>query len=162
MKKLFVLLIILSSKFSFCQTLPDFDNIKLDKSTDYKDADSFALNSSTYLLSTPFEKNDLSRLKALQFIIKWMSGTPDYTFTLDGIAGKIIKENDDLLGLYMAAMTKFCLENKSSSGDANLVKLNAVKFLLMYCENSANNMKMTKQLQKLSDANKKGELEKSL
>ena len=48
-----------------------------------------------------------------------MSGTPDYTFTLEAVATKIIKGNDELLGVYMACMTKFCLENKSSANDGN-------------------------------------------
>jgi hypothetical protein len=91
-----------------------------------------------------------------------MSGTPDYTFTLEAVATKIIKGNDELLGVYMACMTKFCLENKSSANDEKLVKLNSIKLLLAYCENESNNMKMTKQLKKLSEANKKGELEKEL
>lgn len=91
-----------------------------------------------------------------------MSGTPDYLFTLDDVASKIIKANDDLLGLYMACMAKYSVENKEAAKDPKLVKLNSIKLLLAYCENEANNMKMTKQLKKLSEANQKGELEKEL
>lgn len=40
--------------------------------------------------------------------------------------------------------------------------LNSVKLLLAYCENPKNNLKMPAELQKLSDANKKGELVKAL
>jgi hypothetical protein len=90
-----------------------------------------------------------------------MSGTPDYSFTLDQVAGKIIKDND-LLGQYMAAMAKYALENKAASKNLKLVKLNAITSLLDYCENKDNNMKMTRQLKKLSEARAKGELEKEL
>ena len=72
------------------------------------------------------EKDNLDRLKSLQFIIKWMSGTPDYTFTLDNITSKVTKGNDDLLGIYMACMVKYCLENKASASDEKLVKLNSI------------------------------------
>jgi hypothetical protein len=90
-----------------------------------------------------------------------MSGTPDYGFTMDGVSGKIIKGNNELLSLYMASMAKYSLDNKSSA-DINMVRLNAIKILLAYCENPANNLKMTKGLKKLSEANKKGELEKAM
>jgi hypothetical protein len=162
MKKLVFFLFLFSYSFSYSQDLPKFDEIKLEQSADYQAADPFALKASTFLLSTPFEKNNVDRLKSLQFIIKWMSGTPDYSFTLDNVASKIIKGNDDLLGLYMACMTKYCLENKSSAKDGKLVKLNSIKLLLNYCENPANNLKMTKQLKKLSEDNQKGELKKDL
>ena len=162
MKNLISLLLLFYLNNSFSQTLPNFDEIKLDQGSDYKAAETSATQAATYILSTPFEKDDLNRLKSLQFIIKWMSGTPDYSFTLDNVASKITKGNDDLLGIYMACMTQYCLENKESAKDAKLVKLNSIKLLLAYCENENNKMKMTKQLKKLSEANKKGELEKEL
>ncbi|HMU46780.1 MAG TPA: hypothetical protein PKC72_10455 [Chitinophagaceae bacterium] len=142
--------------------MPNFDDVRLEQGSDYKTAEPTVMKAATYILSTPFEKNDISRLKSMQFLIKWMSGTPDYTFTLDDVAGKITKGNDDLLGTYMACMTKYCIDHPESSKDPSAVKINSLKMLLEYCENSANNMKMTKQLRKLSEANKKGELEKEL
>ena len=82
---------------------------------------------------------------------------------ISGLHMKIVlKSNDEYLGLYMAAMTKYSLENKESANDLNLVKVNAMTAVLNYCENEANNMKMTKPLKKLSEAKANGELEKSL
>jgi hypothetical protein len=148
---------------SFAQGLPIFDNIKLEQKTDFKSAEPYALEAATYLLSTPYLKDDLDRLKSLQFVIKWMSGTPDYLFTVDDVAGRIIKGNEDeLLGLYMAAMTKYSLENKVSAGDVKLVKLNSIILLLNYCEDPANHIKMSKNLKKLSEAKAKGRLEQEL
>jgi hypothetical protein len=106
MKKIMLALLLLYFQPSFSQTtLPNFDEIKLDQKSDYQNADPSALQAANYILSTAFNKDDLNRLKSLQFIIKWMSGTPDYIFSLDNVASKIIKGNDDLLGLYMACMT---------------------------------------------------------
>lgn len=120
------------------------------------------MQAANYILSTPFEKNDVTRLKSLQFVMKWMTGTPDFLFSLDEAATKMAKGNDEVLGLYVVCMTKYCLQNIDASKDEKLVKLNAIKMLLAYCENSNNNMKLTKQLKKLSEANQKGELEKEL
>lgn len=162
MKNIIVVFFLLSSNFLFSQNLPNFNDIKLDKAIDYKVADSFVLIAANYLLTTPFNKDDIGRLKSLQFVIKWMSGTPDYTFTLDNAATKIMKESDDLLGIYMAAMSKYCLKNKVASKDTKAITLNAVILLLNYCENDNNNIKMTKQLKKLSEARAKGQLEQAL
>lgn len=162
MKKIFSITLITIGLFfnqSFAQQeLPDFENIKLDQKSDYKQADSAALKASTYLLSTPFEKDNIHRLHALSFVIKWMSGTPDFSFTLDEDAIKTVKGNEALIGLYMAAMTKYALENRSLSKDTKAIKLNSLILLLNYCENTNNNIKMTKQLKKLSEAKAKGQL----
>jgi hypothetical protein len=161
MKRVPIVLLVFLCFSSFAQTTTNYDAVKLESATDCTVAEPLALNASTYLLSTPFEKNDLNRLKSLSFVIKWMSATPDYSFSLDEVATKLMKGND-LLGLYMAAMTKYCLENKDASTNQKLVKLNAITLVLNYCEDAKNNIKMTKQLSKLSEAKAKGELESSL
>ena len=151
--------------FAFCclqvtaQTLPNFDLIKLEKSSDYKAADPFVLQTATYLLTTPFKRDSPDRLSSLQFISKWMYGTPDHSFVFNDMVDKIGKDNNDLFGLYMAAMVKYTLENKAASKDPKVVKLNAMILLLNYCENKDNNMRMSKQLKKMSEAKAKGQLE---
>lgn len=144
---------------SFAQTLPNLDGISLDKKEDFNStADNAALQSASFLLSTPLEKNNIDRLKALQYVIRWMTGTPDYSFTLDEQATKFAKKNDDLLGLYMAAMTKYVLENKSESKDQNKIKLNAVKFIITYAKNEGNKVKINSELKKAIGADEKGRL----
>ena len=162
MKTLSIIFFVLFTTSSFAQTSPNYADIRLVEAADYKIADSFALQASNFLFATPFEKNNVQRLRSLSFIIRWMTGTPDYSFTLDEVATKSTKGNEDLLGLYMAAMTKYSLENKESSKDQKLVKLNALTILLNYCEDAGNNIKMTKQLKKLSEAKAKGQLEQSI
>jgi hypothetical protein len=164
MKKLiFGLLFGLLSNFSFAQTLPDLDAIKLEKKEDFNStADNAALQASDFLLSTPMEKNNIDRLKSLQYIIKWMSGTPDYNFTLDEQATKFAKKNDDLLGLYMAAMTKYVLENKADSKDQNKIKLNAVKLIVAYAKDEKNKVKISSELKKVIEADGKGQLSEYL
>lgn len=141
------------------QDLPDFDAIKLEKKEDFNlTTDNAALQASNFLLSAPFEKDNLDRLKSLQYIIKWMSGTPHYNFTLDEQATKFAKKNNDLLGLYMAAMTKYVLENKADAADQNKIKLNAVKMIISYVKDQKNNVKLNSELKKAIEADEKGEL----
>jgi hypothetical protein len=162
MKKIVFILLACSTSFAFAQNATDLESIKLESAADCEAAEPYALQASSYLFTKPFEKNDLTRLKSLQFIIKWMSATPAYKFTLDGVAEKLLKGNDELLGLYMGAMTKYTLENKSSAGNFDVVKLNSITMLLNYCENPANNIKMTKNLKKLSEAKANGQLAQAL
>lgn len=162
MKKLLLIFFVVLANRSWGQTIPDFDHIKLEKATDYKAADPFALQTSNYLLSTPVKKDDKNRQKSVQFIVKWMSGTPDYSFNLNDAIDRIGKSNTDLLGIYLAAMTKYSLENKTAAKDPAQVKLNAVTALLDYCENKNNNLKLTKQLKKLAEARENGTLAESL
>ena len=162
MKKLLLIFTLFYFNYGMTQSLPNFDEIKLESGIDYKASETYSLTAANYILSTPYLKDDLSRLKSLQFIITWMEGTPDYSFTLDKVTSTVTKGNDDLLGIYLACMVKYCLENTSNSKDEKLVKLGSVKLLLAYCENPSNNIKLTKQLKKLSEANQKGELEKEL
>lgn len=145
------------------QELPDFDSIPLAKKEDFNEkADQAALQASNFLLATPVETESLPRIKATQYILKWMEGTPNYSFTIDDTIVKINKKGTDLIGLYLAAATKFCLENKESAKDANLVKLNTFKTFADYCAKSENNVKVSGELKKLVQANEEGKLKEYL
>jgi hypothetical protein len=147
----------------YSQNLPNYEAIKLEVKEDYNtEANNAALMASNYLLSTPMDSKSIERLKSLQYVIKWMSGTPDYNFTLDEQAVKFSKNNDDLLGLYMAAMTKYVLENNSESKNQNSIKLNAVKTIIQYSKNENNNVKINKELKKAIEADDNGKLEEYL
>ena len=161
MRSLIALLLVFCLNNCFSQTLPDFASVKLKKKGDYKAAEPSVTQAVNYVLSTPFVKDEPNRVNATAFIIKWMSGTPHYTFTLDEkVVGNLLEENPDLMGLYMACMIKYSFENVEAK--EKTVNLNALKLLLTYCDDRKNNIKMTDQLKKLSDANKKGSLEQEL
>lgn len=167
MKKIFtailpLIVLMFFSTTSFAQTLPDFDLIKLDKVSDFKNAAPFALQTANYLLTTPFQKTNEHRVKALEFLFKWMSGTPDQSYDFDYARNVVSKGNNDILGVYMAAMVKYAVENKEAAKDPKMVKLNSIIILLNYCEKKENNVKMNKQLKAFAEAKAKGELEQAL
>ncbi len=160
MKKLFVTLTLgLLAHASFAQSLPNYDEIKLVVKEDYNaTANDAALQAANYLLSTPLDGKNIDRLKCMQYVIKWMAGSPDYYFTLDAQATKFSKKNDDLMALYMAAMTKYVLENKEYAADQNKIKLNAVKLIVDYAKNPDNKVKLNSELKKLIEADSNGNL----
>ena len=148
--------------YQYAQSLPNIDLVPLDHANDYKKAEPFVLQSVTYILSIPYKKDNAEVNKSLQFISKWMRGTPDFSFVIDGTAAKITKNNNELLVIYLASMVKYSLENRTAAKDPKLVKLNSMSLMLDYCQNTNNNIKMNKQLLKLAEAREKGELEQYL
>ena len=159
MKKWIMMLCVFFSLAGFSQTMPDFELIKMERASDFKAAEPFVIQTAVYLLSTPIGKKGDNRLKSMQFIFKWMSGTPDHAFILNEMGQQVGKESQDIFGVYMAAMSKAALDHKAVPKDMKVVKLTALNMLLDYCENKANQIKVTKQVKKLSEARSRGELE---
>ncbi|MGC3947911.1 MAG: hypothetical protein QM762_25950 [Chryseolinea sp.] len=162
MRKIVVAMLCICAYVVHAQDLPNFDSIKLETAADCKPAEPYALAAANYLFETPFQKNDMQRLNSLQFIIKWMSATPDYKFALSDVDQKFLKGNDDLLGMYMGAMTRYVLGDKNASKDEKSIRLNSLGMLVDYTGNPANNFKQPKNLKKLSEAKAKGEFEQAV
>ena len=137
-----------------------YDNIKLEDAGDYKLAESSVLKAANYLFSTKYDKEDLERLYAIEFIMRWMGGTPDFTFDVDENFTKPFSTETDLLGLYMSAIAKFALEHKTQAKDTKAINLGAAKMVVDYSNKPSNNLRQTGELKKMATAMKKGELEK--
>ena len=162
MKHLIVLILIVCNIHSGAQSLPRFDLIKLEKPADYKAADPFILQTANYLLSVPYMKDNKDRVSALQFMNKWMNGTNDYSFAFGEPERKLFSDNNELFGVYMAALAKYTLENKAAAKDSKVAKTNALSTMLDYCSVKSNNVRSSKQLKKLMQAKAKGQLDQFL
>lgn len=163
MKKLFFTLFCstLFTLLAHAQDYNHYEAIKLDTKADYTpEVEKSVLEACHLLLSTPMEKRNMARLKSAQFLLRWMSGTPDYSFEIGETATKLAKSNEDLLVIYLAAMTKYCLENPEHSKDTRVVKRETIKSVIAYCKSQ--DIKMTGELKRLNVALEKGELEKYL
>lgn len=160
MKQLLLsLTLVFTCTLAMAQTLPDLDAIKLETKEDFNtSANDAALQAATFLFTTPIDKSNVQRLKAVVYIIKWMSGTPDYNFAIDDEATKLSKKNEELMAMFMAAMAKYVLENKADARDQPKIKLNAVKMIIEYAKNEKNNVKISGELKKVMEADEKGEL----
>ncbi|MBC7536200.1 MAG: hypothetical protein H7258_10950 [Ferruginibacter sp.] len=97
-------------------------------------------------------KNDVSRDRAFQFLVKWTAGDRDYNFALYGLILEMVEEKE-LMMLFIPAMVKFCLENKALAGNGPVIETNAVKMVLDYCNNPANNFTLKKKLRKRMEGN---------
>lgn len=153
MKKfLLSITLLLSYCISNSQSVFPYEEIKLEKPSDYKSAEPLALSAAAYLLSTPFIEKDKGRLNAMQFLTKWMAGTKEYNFSLGDVAKSIVDESN-VFSLYLVAMAKFCIENKTISQNRNIVEAGACKLVLDYCNNPTNNFTLKKKIRKLLERN---------
>ena len=132
------------------QELPDVSSIKLDKKEDFNsNANNAALKVSVYLLTTPVQKDDANRALAQQFLIRWMKGTPEFYFSLDEDAAELAKRSDDLFLVFMAAMTKYVLENPTDAADQKKIKQNSVRTLIQYAQDPKNNVSLEGDFKKI-------------
>lgn len=159
MKKCFIFIFSILISISTLAQSP-YNDIKLESQEDYKKAETSVLKATSYLFSSKYDKEDLERLYAIEFIMKWMGGTTDYSFDLSEKFMAPFQTETDLLGLYMGAIAKFVLENKADSKNTNKVNVTAAKTVIDYSSKPANNLKQTGELKKMAAASKKGELEK--
>lgn len=125
-----------------------YSSLKLETSSDFKQAETQVLKAADYLFTTKFDEEDLERLYATEFIIKWMAGTPDYTFELNEKFSKAFAGNPEILNLYMSALAKLALEHPEKAKDGNYLGYNAVKMVIEYSNKSSNNLKQTTELKK--------------
>jgi hypothetical protein len=151
MKFIFLVATIIFSQLSYSQTLPNFEEISLKQPSDYKSAEPNVLTAANYIFSTPVKEDNPDRKMALSFIIRWMSGTPDFNFELGASDTKISKGSPDIFGLQMAAMSKYVIENPANAKDKQLVRDNSLDMVVQYCQKPENNIKMTKALKKYAE-----------
>lgn len=147
-KLLFSILLICLCHISMAQMVYPYRDIKLEKPSDYKETETMALSAATFLLSTPFVEVDEGRGGALMFLNKWMTGTKDYQFYLQGFIVDI-SADINLLSLYIPAMIKYTLENKKEAVNPIKVEQYASKTVLAYCNDPKNNFKLKKKFRKL-------------
>lgn len=157
MKKLLVLLLVAGITFSgIAQSdYSELDKIDLKKSNCAKYEDK-ALETSEYVLSVSILGGQSKRLHAIAFIIRWMEKTGAYTFTIDDYAVKLSEKNEELLSVYLAALTKATLKNKKA--DTKTIKLETAKLMVAYVSEPKNAVTLDDYLKGMIEAEKAGTL----
>ena len=127
-------------------------NIELNSKIDCRLMESQVLICSNYIFSTPANDKNLNRQYATEAIIRWMGSTPDYIFHIDRNISKILDEKGDILAVFIAAMTKFSIENPE--WENNQITQFALNATLSYAANKANNIQLTSELKKIIKSKK--------
>jgi hypothetical protein len=159
MKKilLFSFSILIGIATCFAQELPNIKHVKLNKKAHYKDIEPLVLKVTDYLFSTPVNDKNNARREAGEFLIRWMNGTPYDTFYLEEKETNYFNTDTELMLMYMAALTKFTLENKSVTEQKEKV-FGAMQLVLPYLDMQQNKKSWSKDLWQLVDAYKNGKL----
>ncbi|HQW84864.1 MAG TPA: hypothetical protein PK987_10395 [Ferruginibacter sp.] len=148
---LFVLLFCIGSD-AFCQSVYPYQDIKLERPSDYIETEPFALSAANYVLTTVFDEESVTRQNAVKFLATWVSGSKKYNFYTQNV-GEYIRSDLNLLSLFFAAMVKYNLEHKENPADAITVEKNACKIVLEYCNNPSNKFNLKKKFRKKLEEN---------
>jgi hypothetical protein len=148
MKKIFVLFILLTASTSFAQIYKDLPNEVFLNKSDYANSEDQVLEVSKFILSNPIVKDNSDRLNAMQYLLKWMEGTPDYTFSIGETVMNLTGGDLDLMGIYFAAASETAIQNKNSGKTDEQTNEEAIKKFVTYAANKSNNVKANKELKK--------------
>ncbi|MEJ5992899.1 hypothetical protein WG904_00620 [Pedobacter sp. Du54] len=143
---------------SSAQELPNLKHIKLTKKVHYKEIEPVVLKVTDYLFATPINHKNAYRKEAGQFLLRWMNDTPFDTFVLEEKETNFFNTDTELMMMYMAALTKFALENKLITNQKEKI-LGAMQLVLPYLDKQENKKTWSKELWQLVDSYKTGKLE---
>lgn len=144
---------------SYATDFSKLSTIELNTSEQYEAAQEQVLDCCYYLLSTPCDKKDKDRGFATQFIIRWIQGTPEYSFEIEETVAQMTGEKDELLSLYLTCYTKLTLESENPYEEKETIKKGAINAFLDYCGNSINKVRPTKEIKRMLEAREEGQLE---
>ena len=137
---------------ALAQSVFPYEEIRLEKPADYKTAEPMALSAASFLLSTAFDRKDVNRQRAFTFLVKWSAGDNGYDLSLHGAISEMLDDRD-LMSLFVAAMAKFCVENKALGTNTRVIEKGAIKMVLDYADNPANNFTINKKRRKRLELN---------
>lgn len=140
------------------QDYSTLQDVELKDKADFAKAEDKILECTQYILTTPMDDENKNRIHAMQFILRWMEGTPDYTFTLDETVARLAQTSDEVLGVYMACMCRYVLKNKEKANDDKEVKYNSVLMLIDYAQDPDNEVEISGEMQNLIQAKKENRL----
>ncbi|MEM9822540.1 MAG: hypothetical protein AAF985_15775 [Bacteroidota bacterium] len=122
---------------------------------DYQKQEPSVLFCANYMLDHPLIEEDIKRQASIQFILLWMEGTPDHTFSLGEEFMTLTNNDINLTGMYLAALAKTAIEGKGNLNDEQL-KSKSQDLFIDYCANKENKVKKHKAIKKLiKEKNKK-------
>lgn len=148
MKKIIIILVLLMSQTIFSQDFSGLEKYELKSDESYVNAEPKVLECANYLFSHPVKENELNRLYALQFILRWMEGCK-HTFNIDKKVTDLVGDGKDLFGLYMVGMSKVVIENSPTKLSDAAVFDRTAQLLVTYCKDENNQLKPAKGLKKL-------------
>jgi hypothetical protein len=131
------------------------DKVVIKTEQDAPKANSCALQAANYLLSQSLKSADKLIPVYRLLVSDWMAMTPDYTFNFSDKVTSLFDSPDGeaLLGIYLAALAKAALENKTPCEKEGLI------LFANYLADAKNQVSLTGGLKKLVDDVRAGNTE---
>lgn len=124
--------------------------VKLEKPEDYSQYKQAVLSGITWLENTPVQNDKVKRESTSAFLLKYMSGTPDFTIAVMPFQMDLIEANPDLLLSFLGGWTRFALENPVQKDNALMANKAGIQSLMkVYVLNKGNGMKKDKKIERL-------------
>lgn len=145
---------------SYVSNAQDFElpkNIDVNSNEGLQKHEADIINAAGWLESTSIRNEDQKRTQVNAFVLTWLTNTHKVTFTGRSSVLKLFDKNANLIGVFMASYARYCLQNNYSKDElkANVAAMQSV----IKCYNLGGDIKKDKDLLKVIEVDKKGELE---
>ncbi|MCP4521346.1 MAG: hypothetical protein GY827_06605 [Cytophagales bacterium] len=156
MKKfIFVIALVCSFNLLFGQNFSRMAKYEFKTAKNYQEETRNVRKAVNYLFKNPRNVEEEKRKIAIQFVTKWMIGTPDYSFMIDEKAVELTKGKKYLFSLFMMAMVKAALDNDNKTAHQQETFEHAKYILVNYCADKNNKAKPNKAIKKIIKQQKK-------
>jgi len=124
--------------------------VKLEQPEDYAQYKSAVLAGIAWLENTPVQNDEVKRKETSAFLMKYMSGAPDFSIAIMPFQMNLVETNPELLMSFLGGWTRFALENTGQKDNALMANKAGIQSLLKVYEiNRGNGMKKDKKIEKL-------------
>ncbi|MBS2212270.1 hypothetical protein KEM09_12715 [Carboxylicivirga mesophila] len=145
---LFVCILASAQDFSYLKAIDVEDE---EQSTEAAEA---AMECCCYLTGVRYNKKDSQRQNASSFVRKWLEANHSDNYLINGL----IEKDTEVGDIYMAYFALNYL-NHDQQGGLRELQLDALKNVVEYCANTANKIKMTKELKEVEKHMQAGQLD---
>lgn len=152
------ILLILTVLFSLNIQAQDFrvpKRLKLEKAEDYAKYEDDVLKAVKWLKNTPVHEQKSKRKEVGAFLMKWITGAPDLTLTID-LKVCPYAEDPDCFLMFMAGWTEYALSKKDDSASEGAYA--GTIAVLDFYEKNKYELGKVKGIKKLIKKRKKGKL----
>jgi hypothetical protein len=139
-----IIVILFSVKTAFSQVYSKLEKVKLSAPSDYAKNDTVVIDCANFILSGSPKFNETNKLYAIQFILRWMEGTPDYTFTIGPDFLELTDGKPELSQIYIASLVKATLDHKNEDLYLDAINEKARNNYVDYCAKPENRVRKSK------------------
>ncbi|MCC5931494.1 MAG: hypothetical protein JJU28_19760 [Cyclobacteriaceae bacterium] len=151
-------LIILFCDYGLSQNFSVYKDFKFARPEQYREQEQMALEASKFILSTKHTQENTERLYAIQFMMKWMEGTPDHNLEIKPWLAGIMKTDQFLYPVGLAALTRVALDEKLGKPEGDKFQLEAANLIADYVGTKEYSIRARSTVKKFMQAKEEGKL----